>query len=123
MVLEHFPQLNTQALPTRNGGPERPDSDSFSDGGQFDSVEAAVERGMEMLEAGASIIDVGGESTRPEESTTERGHPMWLWKRKKKSYRSFDGMAEQGAECISIDTWKAEVAEAALDAGSALKTM
>ena len=39
--------------------------DSFSDGGQHEAVELAVERAAEMVSAGASIIDIGGESTRP----------------------------------------------------------
>jgi len=39
--------------------------DSFSDGGQFDSLDAAVEQGKHMINEGADIIDIGGESTRP----------------------------------------------------------
>ena len=39
--------------------------DSFSDGGQFDSYEAAVKRALNLLDQGADIIDIGGESTRP----------------------------------------------------------
>src|SRR6187401_842387 len=39
--------------------------DSFSDGGQFDDTDAAVERGLALAAAGADIVDIGGESTRP----------------------------------------------------------
>ncbi|HRE03127.1 MAG TPA: dihydropteroate synthase, partial [Ilumatobacteraceae bacterium] len=39
--------------------------DSFSDGGQFDEVDAAIARGRQLRDAGADLVDVGGESTRP----------------------------------------------------------
>ncbi len=86
--------------------------DSFSDGGLFLEAEAAVAHGRELAEQGAEILDVGGESTRPgaEEVSAEeemaRVEPV------------VRGLA--GAATVSIDTSKAAVAEAALDAGAAI---
>jgi dihydropteroate synthase len=85
--------------------------DSFSDGGLYLDPEAAVAHGCELAEAGAEILDVGGESTRPgaepvgEEEELRRVVPV------------IRGLA--GSRClISVDTSKAPVAEAALDAGA-----
>ncbi|MGQ9619240.1 MAG: dihydropteroate synthase [Candidatus Aminicenantia bacterium] len=86
--------------------------DSFSDGGDFFEKEKAVERGIEMEEEGAKIIDVGGESSRPgsdpisEEEERRRVIPVIKELRKK-------------VKClISIDTCKAKIAEEALDCGA-----
>lgn len=84
--------------------------DSFSDGGQFLDAEAAIAHGLELAEQGAEILDVGGESTRPgaEEVSVEeelaRVEPV---------VRELAGTAT-----VSIDTSKAAVAEAALNAGA-----
>jgi len=86
--------------------------DSFSDGGLFLDAEAAVAHGRKLAEQGAEILDVGGESTRPgaEEVSAEeelaRVAPV------------VRGLA--GVATVSIDTSKAAVAEAALDAGAAI---
>ena len=86
--------------------------DSFSDGGKFNKVEIAVERAKEMVANGADIIDIGGESTRPGfaavplEEELERVIPI------------IRGIAEQVKVPISIDTYKAEVARQAIDAGA-----
>ncbi len=87
--------------------------DSFSDGGKFVDKEKAVEHALQMLEEGAEIIDVGGESTRPgapsvsTEEELERVIPVI----------SEIKRISRGA-LISVDTSKAEVAEAAIDAGA-----
>lgn len=87
--------------------------DSFSDGGQHDQLEAAVERAKRMIEQGADILDIGGESTRPgaEDVSTKdeiaRTAPVIRQLRK-------GGLDVP----ISIDTMKAPVAAAALDAGA-----
>jgi len=87
--------------------------DSFSDGGEFFGIEPAVEHGLQMIEEGADIIDIGGESTRPgadavsESEELERVVPVILKLR-----------AAVPAVLISIDTSKANVARAALDAGA-----
>jgi dihydropteroate synthase len=113
--------------------------DSFSDGGEFFDVDAAVAHGVKMAEQGAGIIDVGGESTRPGAkpvSTDEelrRVIPV-IENLSQSFQRSRDdphlnplpeGEADasargEGAVLISIDTSKAEVAEAALKAGASI---
>ena len=91
-----------------NASPE-----SFSDGGRYRGVDALVERGLELTRAGAHLIDVGGESgvtNRPPitaEEEIERAVPV------------VEGLTTRGI-AVSIDTWKAPVARAALDAGAVL---
>lgn len=88
--------------------------DSFSDGGRFHSVEAAVAQADHLVKAGADIIDIGGESTRPfsddvsVDEELERVVPV------------IERLAARIPVPISIDTTKAEVAEAALAAGAAM---
>jgi dihydropteroate synthase len=88
--------------------------DSFSDGGRYAEPEAAVRHGLELFAAGADMVDVGGESTRPGatrvDAAAERARVLPVIR----------GLRERGAGLISIDTTKAEVAEAALDAGADL---
>jgi dihydropteroate synthase len=86
--------------------------DSFSDGGLFLDAEAAVAHGRELAEQGAEILDVGGESTRPgaEEVGAEEEMARVL--------PVVRGLA--GTATISIDTSKAAVAEAALEAGATI---
>jgi dihydropteroate synthase len=87
--------------------------DSFSDGGQFASLDKAHAHAEEMIAEGADIIDVGGESTRPggaavvtEEEEIRRVVPV------------IERLAKSSAVPLSIDTTKATVARAALDAGA-----
>jgi dihydropteroate synthase len=85
--------------------------DSFSDGGQFaDSAEAAA-AGAQMSEAGAAIIDVGGESTRP------GSKPVWEGDEIERVVPVIRQLASGGA-AVSIDTRKADVMTAALEAGA-----
>jgi len=87
--------------------------DSFSDGGEFLQVEKAVKRAKELVEEGADIIDIGGESSRPfsdpvpEEEELKRVIPVI------KAVKS-----ELPDVIISIDTYKSRVAEKALEAGA-----
>jgi dihydropteroate synthase len=88
--------------------------DSFSDGGQYGSVDRAIARAGEMLAEGVDVIDVGGESTRPQSATPvsadeERARVVPV-------IRAI--LAEHPAALISVDTVKANVAAAALDAGA-----
>ena len=83
--------------------------DSFSDGGQFDDAEAAVRHGRRLIEEGAAIIDVGGESTRPGAAPVPAGEEL------QRVIPVVEGLA--GAR-ISIDTMKLEVAERAVEAGA-----
>jgi dihydropteroate synthase len=86
--------------------------DSFSDGGLFASAEAAVARGMALFEAGADIVDVGGESTRP------GGAPLDPDAEMRRVVPVIEGLRRRGPGLVSIDTTKAAVASAALDAGA-----
>jgi dihydropteroate synthase len=86
--------------------------DSFSDGGLFAETEAAVRRGLEMLAEGADVVDVGGESTRPGSEGVEASGEL------RRVLPVVRALAAAGA-VVSIDTSKAEVAAAALEAGAA----
>ncbi len=86
--------------------------DSFSDGGEFlDNVEAGRAHASGMLEAGASIIDIGGESTRPGAAAT------WEGDEKDRVLPAVEYCAGMGA-AISVDTRRAGVLEAALQSGA-----
>lgn len=85
--------------------------DSFSDGGDHFAVEAAVEAGLAAVKAGASILDIGGESTRP---GAERVHSEEQIRR---VCPVVSALREHTDVALSVDTTRAEVAEAALHAG------
>lgn len=86
--------------------------DSFSDGGRFLESAGAIERGLRMQEDGASVVDVGGESTRPgaeaisPETEMERVIPV------------IEGIRKHSDIPISIDTYREATARAALDVGA-----
>lgn len=86
--------------------------DSFSDGGKYNSVEAALEQAKKMVADGAKIIDVGGESTRPgyerisDEEEIARVVPV------------IKALLREVPAIISIDTYKSAVARAAIEAGA-----
>ncbi|QOR68761.1 dihydropteroate synthase [Cytobacillus suaedae] len=86
--------------------------DSFSDGGKFNQVDSAIIHAKEMIEQGADIIDVGGESTRPgsakvlQEEELARVIPI------------IKALSKEINVPISIDTYKAEVAKQAIEAGA-----
>lgn len=89
--------------------------DSFSDGGADDSVEAAVVRGQAILEEGADLLDIGGESTRPGAQTLAIGDEI------ARIAPVIAGLRAGGVGApISLDTRKAAVAEAGLAAGASL---
>jgi dihydropteroate synthase len=83
--------------------------DSFSDGGQFTDSNAAVEHARNLAKAGADIIDIGGESTRPNADPVSVDEEL----------RRVLPVVEQIADlCVSVDTMKAEVAKRTLEAGA-----
>jgi dihydropteroate synthase len=85
--------------------------DSFSDGGEWFDRDAAVAHGRELVAQGADILDVGGESTRP------GSLPVGADEELRRIVPVVEALAGSGA-LVSIDTSKAEVARAALDAGA-----
>ncbi|MCB2225217.1 MAG: dihydropteroate synthase [Desulfarculaceae bacterium] len=86
--------------------------DSFSDGGLFHDASRAIEQGLALAEEGADILDVGGESTRPGSDPTSAAEEM------ERVLPVIEALAHHCPAVISIDTYKAEVAAAALDAGA-----
>ena len=86
--------------------------DSCSDGRLGFESDAAVKHGLEMVEQGAAIIDVGGESTRP------GAEPVSLDEELRRVLPVVEGLADAGVEFLSIDTRKTEVARRAVDAGA-----
>ncbi|HEX6716933.1 MAG TPA: dihydropteroate synthase [Pyrinomonadaceae bacterium] len=88
--------------------------DSFSDGGQFVTVDSAVAHAEQMIAEGADIIDVGGESTRP------GGEPISIEEEIQRVVPVIEALAQRTEVPISVDTTKSEVARAALDAGAAI---
>jgi dihydropteroate synthase len=88
--------------------------DSFSDGGRLPTAEAAVAHGLGLLESGADWVDVGGESTRPGAARVTSEEEI------RRVVPVVEGLRRRGAGAISVDTTKATVARAALDAGADL---
>lgn len=85
--------------------------DSFADGGRYNDPDAAIAHGLTMAEAGADIIDVGGESTRPGATPVSPEEEL------RRILPVIRGLAKR-VPALSVDTRHAEVAEAALDAGA-----
>ena len=88
--------------------------DSFSDGGRHGGPEEAVAHGLAMFEAGADIVDVGGESTRPGAA------PIDPIEERRRVVPVVEALRRAGAGLVSVDTSKSEVARAALEAGADL---
>ena len=86
--------------------------DSFSDGGDNLQPDVAVEYGLELERAGADIIDIGGESTRP------GADPVSVERELQRVIPVIEGLRERSTVPISIDTMKAEVARRAIAAGA-----
>ena len=88
--------------------------DSFSDGGRYDSIDAALKHTQQMIDAGADIIDVGGESTRPghekiiDQEEMERVVPV------------IERIKKEFSIPVSLDTYKSTVAKAGIAAGADL---
>jgi len=88
--------------------------DSFSDGGLNAEADAAIAAALEMVEAGADIIDIGGESTRP------GADPVSELDEQRRIMPVIEALCARGGMLISVDTWRAETARLALAAGAHL---
>jgi dihydropteroate synthase len=87
--------------------------DSFSDGGSFLDPEDAIAQGLRLVQEGAHVLDIGGESTRPGAGPVSEDEELWRVK------PVLEGLAESGAT-LSIDTMKPGVARAALELGAGI---
>lgn len=86
--------------------------DSFSDGGAFDSTDRAVAQGRRLAEEGAAIVDVGGESTRPD------AQPVAAAEEQARALPVVSALAIGGEALVSVDTYRAETARLAVAAGA-----
>lgn len=86
--------------------------DSFSDGGRFENVQAAIRAADKMRRSGAVIIDIGGESTKP------GAQPVSAKQEQQRVIPVIEALAEKGDWLISIDTWRASTAKLAIRAGA-----
>ena len=86
--------------------------DSFSDGGQFYAIEEALKQARKLIAEGATILDIGGESTRPGSSYVEIEEEI------QRVVPVIKAIRQESDVLISVDTWKSQVAEAALKAGA-----
>ena len=88
--------------------------DSFSDGGQFFAVDQALQQARKLIAEGASMLDIGGESTRPGSNYVEIEEEI------QRVVPVVKAIRKESDVLISVDTWKSQVAEAALEAGANL---
>ncbi len=88
--------------------------DSFYDGGKYPTPGAAIERGLELTAAGADIIDIGGESSRPGSDPVPAAEEL------RRVIPVIEGLAGRVSVPVSVDTWKAAVAARALEAGATI---
>ena len=88
--------------------------DSFSDGGQFFAIEEALKQARKLIAEGATILDIGGESTRPGSSY---GY-VEIEEEIQRVVPVIKAIRQESDVLISVDTWKSQVAEAALKAGA-----
>tara|TARA_B100000214_G_scaffold325616_1_gene263243 strand:+ start:478 stop:1329 length:852 start_codon:yes stop_codon:yes gene_type:complete len=88
--------------------------DSFSDGGDFFEKNIAIDRALEMVEQGADIIDIGGESTKPFSDSVSLKEEI------SRVIPVIEGICKESDVCISIDTTKSKVASEALEAGASV---
>lgn len=87
--------------------------DSFSDGGQFFALEQALQQARKLIAEGASMLDIGGESTRPGRSSY-----VEIEEEIQRVVPVIQAIRQESDVLISVDTWKSQVAEAALNAGA-----
>jgi dihydropteroate synthase len=88
--------------------------DSFSDGGSFDSAQAAIEHGLRLVEEGADLLDVGGESTRPGAAQVDEAEEL------RRVLPVIEALAARAGVPVSVDSSKARVMRDALAAGASM---
>ena len=88
--------------------------DSFSDGGKFSASHLAIAHALKLIEEGASILDIGGESTRP------NAEPVSLQEELDRVIPVIEGLVNRSNIPISIDTYKPQVMQAAIAAGASI---
>ena len=86
--------------------------DSFSDGGKYTSMDAALQQARKLIQEGAQILDIGGESTRP------GSHYVEIQEEIDRVAPVIEAIRKESDVLISVDTWKSQVAAAALEAGA-----
>ncbi|MDA0710163.1 MAG: dihydropteroate synthase [bacterium] len=106
---------NTQIMGILNTTP-----DSFSDGGVYLHPDRAVERAEELVSQGATLIDIGGESSRPRGLYGHGAEPVSLVEEIRRTAPVIERLASRVSTPISIDTTKSEVARQALRAGASI---
>jgi dihydropteroate synthase len=94
--------------------------DSFYDGGRYFSPDTAIAHGLQLAEQGADLIDVGGESTRPKGVYGDGAAPVSAAEEIRRVVPVIEALSKKIRIPISIDTYKAQVAEAAVAAGASL---
>ena len=88
--------------------------DSFSDGGRYNTLDCAVHRAHQMIDEGADIVDIGGESSRPGSLPVDADEEL------RRVIPVIKRLASESDVCISIDTYRASTAQAAIDAGAGI---
>ena len=88
--------------------------DSFSDGGSFDSAQAAIDHGLRLVEEGADLLDVGGESTRPGAAPVDEAEEL------RRVLPVIEALAARAGVPVSVDTSKPRVMREALAAGASM---
>ena len=86
--------------------------DSFSDGGKYTSVDTALQQARKLIQEGAQILDIGGESTRP------GSHYVEIQEEIDRVVPVIEAIQKESDVLISVDTWKSQVAATALEAGA-----
>ncbi|WP_161963284.1 dihydropteroate synthase [Xanthomonas campestris] len=118
-MFDTTPQLNCAGRVLRLDGPQvmgivNVTPDSFSDGGQYTTVDAAVAHGLRLVAEGAAVLDVGGESTRPGASAVSLDEEL------QRVIPVIQALSAQTDVPISVDTYKPEVMRAAVAAGAGM---
>lgn len=88
--------------------------DSFSDGGKYTKLDAALKQARKLVQEGAQILDIGGESTRP----GSHSHYVEIQEEIDRVVPVIEAIRKESDVLISVDTWKSQVAAAALEAGA-----